>query len=87
MQKSRQIPTVNDLSDPKYQDFEYQGLLELCSKQEIKLSDDEITQIEKDTRTQSSRGPNFLKHRAVEEFELLKASKHLIQTLHCLLSL
>ena len=63
MQKSREIPTVHDLSDPKYQDLEYPELLEVCSKQEIKLSDNEITQIEKGTRTQS-QGANFFKHRA-----------------------
>ena len=51
------------MSDPKYQDLEYPELLEVCSKQEIKLSDNEITQIEKDARTQS-QGVNFFKHRA-----------------------
>ena len=51
------------MSDPKYQDLQYPELLEVCSKQEIKLSDDEISQIEKDTRTQSL-GSNFFKHRA-----------------------
>ena len=63
VQKSCEIPTVNDLSDPKYQDLKYPELLEVCSKQEIELSDNEITQIEKDTRTQS-QGANFFKHRA-----------------------
>ena len=63
MQKSREIPTINDLPDPKYQDLDYPELLEVCSKQEIKLSDNEITQIKKDTRTQS-QGANFFKHRA-----------------------
>ena len=61
--KSCEIPTVNDLSDPQYQDLKYPELLEVCSKQEIELSDNEITQIEKDTRTQS-QGANFFKHRA-----------------------
>lgn len=50
-------------SPPEYQDLEYPESLEVCSKQEIKLSDNEITQIEKDTRTQS-QGANFFKHRA-----------------------
>lgn len=85
VQKSCEIPTVNDLSDPKYQDLKYPELLEVCSKQEIKLSDNEITQIEKDTRTQS-QGLTF-SNTELEGLELLKASKHLIQTLHCLLSL
>ena len=84
VQKSREIPTVNDLSDPKYQDLEYPELLEVCSKQEIKLSDNEITQIEKDARTQS-QGVNFFKHRAGRIGA--SQSKHLIQTLHCLPSL
>ena len=52
------------------QDLDYPELLEVCSKQEIKLSDNEITQIEKDTRTQS-QGANFFKHRAGE----IKASQ------------
>ena len=63
VQKSREIPTVNNLSDPTYQDLQYPELLEVCSKRVIKLSDDEISQIEKDTRTQS-QGSAFFKHRA-----------------------
>ena len=34
-----------------------------CSKQELKLSNDEIAQIEKNVRNQSSRGTKFFKHR------------------------
>ena len=66
----------NEFSNP-YINLEYQEL-ELCSKQELKLSNDEITQIEKNVRTQSSRGTKFFKHRTGRVLELLKASKHLI---------
>ena len=61
--KSRTIPTVPDLSDPHYQDLEYPELLQVCSEKQINISEDEMVQIEKDTRSQS-QGANFFKHRA-----------------------
>ena len=61
--KSRTIPTVHDLSDPKYQDLEYNELLQVCFEKEIKLSEAEMQQIEEHTRSQS-KGANFFKHRA-----------------------
>ena len=79
VQKSREIRTVNDLSDPKYQDLDYPKLLEVCSEQEIRLSDNEITQIEKKLEP-NHRGLTF-SNTELEGLELLKASKHLIQIL------
>ena len=61
--KSREIPTVQDLSDPKYQDLEYLELLQVCFEKEIELSEEQRLQIEEDTRSQS-QGANFFKHRA-----------------------
>ena len=61
--KSREIPTVHDLSDPKYQDLEYLELLQVCFEKEIELSEEQRLQIEEDTRSQS-QGANFFKHRA-----------------------
>ena len=60
---SRTIPTVHDLADPKYQDLDYSELLRVCLETEITLSKDQISQIERDTITQS-QGSNFFKHRA-----------------------
>ena len=50
--KSRTIPTVHNLSDPKYQDLEYTELVQVCFEKEIKLSEAEMQQIEEDTRSQ-----------------------------------
>ncbi|XP_068743620.1 uncharacterized protein [Montipora capricornis] len=61
--KSREIPTVQDLSDHKYQDLEYPELLQVCLEKEIELSEEQRLQIEEDTRSQSE-GANFYKHRA-----------------------
>ena len=85
VQKSRKFPTVNNLSDPTYQDLQYPELLEVCSKQVIKLSDHGISKLRK-TLEPSHRSLPFSNTELVG-LELLKASKHLIQTLHCLLSL
>ena len=63
MLKSRKIPTVLDLSDPKYQDLEYLELLQVCFEKEIELFEEQRLQIEEDTRSQS-QGANFFKHRA-----------------------
>ena len=61
--KSREIPTVQDLSDPEYQHLEYPELLLVCLEKEIVLSEEQRLQIEEDTRSQS-QGANFYKHRA-----------------------
>ena len=61
--KSRTIPTVHDLSNPKYQDLEHTELLQVCFEKKIKLSEAETQQIEEDTRSQSQES-NLFKHRA-----------------------
>lgn len=43
--KSREIPTVQDLSD-QYQDLEYLELLQVCFEKEIELSEEQRLQIE-----------------------------------------
>ena len=61
--KSRSIPTIRDLSDPKYQELDYLELIKLCFEQKINTSEENILKIEQDTRGQS-QGANFFKHRA-----------------------
>lgn len=56
--KSQTIPTIHDLSTPQYQELTYLELLQICHEKEIILSDDQISQIEKDTRAQS-QGTDF----------------------------
>ena len=51
--KSPEIPTIQDLSDPKHQDLEYPELLQVCLEKEIELSEEQRLQIEEDTRSQS----------------------------------
>ena len=51
--KSPEISTIQDLSDPKYQDLEYPELLQVCLEKEIELSEEQRLQIEEDTRSQS----------------------------------
>ena len=58
LKSRREIPTVQDLSDPKYQDLEYLELLQVCFEKEIELSEEQRLQIEEDTRSQS-QGGNF----------------------------
>ena len=61
--KSHEIPTVQDLSDPRYQDLKYPELLQVCLEKEVALSENQRLQIEEDTKNQS-QGANFYKHRA-----------------------
>ena len=61
--KSRTVPTINDLFDNKYLDLTYPELIKVCQEIEIKISKDQIQQIERDTIKQS-KGHNFFKHRA-----------------------
>ncbi|CAB4037284.1 Hypothetical predicted protein, partial [Paramuricea clavata] len=53
VQKSQTIPTIHGLSTPQYQDLTYPELLQVCHKQKIVLSAEQISQIEKDTRDQA----------------------------------
>ena len=61
--KSRNIPTIPDLFDKKYLDFEYHDLLEACSNVNIQITAEEMKLIEEDTRSQS-QGSSFYRHRA-----------------------
>jgi len=60
---SRKISTVPDLFDSKYLSMSYPELIEACMKIELKVSKEDILQIEKDTIKQA-KGINFFKHRA-----------------------
>ena len=61
--KSRNVPTISDLFDKKYLDFEYHDLLKACEKNSPKITDEEVRLIEEDTRSQS-KGSSFYRHRA-----------------------
>ena len=61
--KSRNVPTISDLFDKKYLDFEYHDLLKACEKISPKITDEEVRHIEEDTRSQS-KGSSFYRHRA-----------------------
>ena len=50
--KSRNVPTISDLFDKKYLDFEYHDLLKACEKISPKITDEEVRLIEEDTRSQ-----------------------------------
>ena len=77
--KSRNVPTISDLFDKKYVDFEYHDLLKACEKISPKITDEEVRLIEEDTRSQitdeevrlieedtrsQSKGSTFYRHRA-----------------------
>ena len=61
--KSKNVPTISDLFDKKYLDFEYHDLLKACEKISPKITDEEVRLIEEDTRSQS-KGSSFYRHRA-----------------------
>ena len=61
--KSRNVPTISDLFDKKYLDFEYHDLLKACENISPKITDEEVRLIEEDTRSQS-KGSSFYRHRA-----------------------
>ena len=60
---SRDAPTVMDLHQTKYLDLSYPDLINLCKETKIKISSEEIAQIERDTINQA-KGKAFFKHRA-----------------------
>ena len=55
------MPTMKDLFENKYLDFP--DLLKVCQEIDIKITTEQITQVERDTITQA-KGANFFKHRA-----------------------
>ncbi|PFX22394.1 hypothetical protein AWC38_SpisGene13073 [Stylophora pistillata] len=61
--KSRNVPTISDLFDKKYLDFEYHDLLKACEKTSPKITDEELRLTEEDTRSQS-KGSSLYCHRA-----------------------
>lgn len=69
--KSCEIPTINDFSDPKYQDLEYPELLKVCFEKQIALSEGLMAQIEEDTRN-LSKGTNFFQAQGWKDWCLTK---------------
>ena len=61
--KSRSVPTIKDVLENKYLDLSYPDLLKVCQEIDIKITTEQITQVERDTITQA-KGTNFFKHRA-----------------------
>lgn len=61
--KSRAIPAITDLYDPKNLELDYAQIINKCKQVEIKLSDEQITQIEQDTKRQA-KSSGFHRHRA-----------------------
>ena len=51
--KGRNVPTISDLFDKKYLDFEYHDLLKACENFSPKRANEEVWRIEEDTRSQS----------------------------------
>ena len=60
---SRNIPSIPELFDPSNLDLSYPDLLKECFEVKLTLSDDQRSQIEKDTRDQANGGA-FFRHRA-----------------------
>ena len=61
--KSRCVPTISDLFDKKYLDLCYPELLKACHEVDIKITKEQITQVERDSVTQA-KGNSFFRHRA-----------------------
>ncbi|EDO41537.1 predicted protein [Nematostella vectensis] len=61
--KSRNILTIPDLFEEKNLTLEYHQLIKICSQTNISISETDINEIEKDTRSQS-KGRAFFRHRA-----------------------
>lgn len=60
---TRNIKAVPDLFEKKYLDLSYTDLLKECHKVDVKLSDEQIKSIERDTIDQA-KGSAFFRHRA-----------------------
>ena len=61
--KRRSAPTIKHLSENKYLDLTHTDLLKVCQEIDIKITTEQITQIERDTITQA-KGTSFFKHSA-----------------------
>ena len=57
------MPTISDLFDKKYLDLCYPELLKACHEVDIKITKEQITQVERDSVTQA-KGNSFFRHRA-----------------------
>ena len=60
---TRKIKALTDLFDNKYMELSYTDLLKECHKVEVKLCDEDIQEIERETVDQA-RGSAFFRHRA-----------------------
>lgn len=60
---TRKIKALTDLFDNKYMELSYTDLLNECQKVEVKLCDEDIQEIERETVDQA-RGSAFFRHRA-----------------------
>lgn len=60
---TRNIKSVTDLFENKYLQLSYTDLLKECYRVEVRLSDDEIKAIERETIAQA-KGSAFFRHRA-----------------------
>ena len=59
--KSCSVPTIKDLFENKYLDLTYPELPKVCQEIDIKITKEQITQVERDTITQA-KGTNLFKH-------------------------
>lgn len=60
---SRNVPLVSDLFQTDCLDMGYQELLKMCMDVKLTVSDDEIKNVERDSRDQA-KGSGFFRHRA-----------------------
>ena len=61
--KSHSVPTISALFDKKYLNLSYPELLKACHEVDIKITMEQITQVERDSVTQA-KGNSFFRHRA-----------------------
>ena len=61
--ESRAVPVVTDLFNTENLDMNFPELLKLCLNVNLDISDEQIKQVEKDTRSQA-KGSGFFRHRA-----------------------
>ena len=61
--KSGSVPTIKDLFENKFLDLTYPDLLQVCQEIDIKITMQQITQVERDTIAQA-KGTNFFKYRS-----------------------
>ena len=57
--ESRAVPVVTDLFNTENPDMNFPELLKLCLNVNLDISDEQIKQVEKDTRSQAKRSGSF----------------------------